>query len=407
MNLFRKHFGKKLARSGEFGTVTVKQPPAQPVGSVTVKEPPKQPVGSVTVKPPKPQGFGRVIMKSRKFGIDPKAIRQQNAKLVAQPSNAQKQAAIKPVTHVAGVEIPASLHGHFHAGQPVPYDHPAREDAAKFVTSVWRQNENEGRRMSEKLLGIGEGGKVLNPNVKPGYATVKSEMSFSKAYRKVKKIEPGGTSKVPAPPRQDSSASPMQESGRQIQQSLSGGLPEKTGLANVAQELGALFGKGEHKLQDSGINSLLGGTYALITPHRGDASEAQNKESHQRFNSDLKSMGYSPIAATGRWGGSVEPSYLVPNMTREHATQLGRRYGQMAVIHGQNGEHEEIATNGSYTPMGKGRGYVQAGPNEDHTEIMHPGGGSFRFRLNFGPPPEMNGHKHGVAPVGGIPKKVL
>ncbi len=214
MNAFRKKFGQKLQRAGEFGNVTVKPTPAQPTGSVTVKPTAPQPLGSVTVKPPKPQGFGRVIQKSRKFGIDPKAIRGQNAKLVAQPAKAA------PVTHVAGIQIPPELHQHFHSGQVVPHDHPAREHAAKFVTNVWRKDQNEGRRMSEKLLGIGEGGKVTNPNVKPGYATIKTE-----------KLEPG----------QKSPRFPTEEQGKAIQQGLSGGLPNKTGLDNVAQQGKALL----------------------------------------------------------------------------------------------------------------------------------------------------------------------
>lgn len=229
MNAFRKMFGKKLARSGEFGTVTVKPTAPQPIGSVTVKEPPKQPLGSVTVKPAptqpigsvkvkapaQPKGFGRVIQKSRKFGIDPAAIRSTNAASVAKPES---------VTHVAGVQIPDALKQHFQSGQPIPYNHPAREEAAKFVTNVWRRDENEGRRMSEKMLGIGEGGKVINPTVRPGYATIKSERAY--------KIEPGQTT----PPKM-----PSKEQGQAIQQGLSGGLPEKTGMENVAQEGRALL----------------------------------------------------------------------------------------------------------------------------------------------------------------------
>lgn len=231
MNVFRKKFGQKLQRAGEFGTVTVKPTAPQPTGSVTVKPAPTQPLGSVTVKPPKPQGFGRVIQKSRKFGIDPAAIRQANAKSIVKPKAAPAPA---PVTHVAGIQIPPSLHQHFQSGQAVPYDHPAREDAAKFVTNVWRKDQNEGRRMSQKLLGIGEGGKITDPNVKPGYSTIKME-----------KLEPGGTSKVLAPSGEGATENPMKERGRAIQQTLSGGLPEKTGLANVAQEFGSLFGKDE------------------------------------------------------------------------------------------------------------------------------------------------------------------
>lgn len=234
MNAFRKAFSKKLMRSGEFGTVTVKQPPAQPLGTVTVKEPPKQSLGTVTVKPPAaPKGFGKVIRKSRKFGIDPKAIKSANAKLAASIASKPAAPQAPPVTHVAGVEIPHEVKDHFHSGNVVPYDHPHREAAARFVTDVWRRNEGEGRRMSEKLLGIGEGGKQTSANVKPGYATIKGE--------------PG--SATPPPSNSSSGSSdlrfPSKEQGQSIQQSISGDLPNKTGLANVAQQFGALFGKAE------------------------------------------------------------------------------------------------------------------------------------------------------------------
>jgi hypothetical protein len=630
MNAFKKIFGKKLARSGEFGTVTVKPTatppvgsvtvkpaPKQPLGSVTMKEPPKQPLGSVTVKePPKPKGFGKVIQKSKKVGsaIVPKT---------------------PETTHVAGVQIPDSLKQHFLSGQPVPYNHPAREEAARFVTSVWRRDQNEGRRMSEKLLGIGEGGKVINPNVKPGYTTIKGELP-------AKKIEPGGTT----PPK-----FPTAEQGKAIQQSLSGGLPEKTGLDNVAQESKQLLaaigfgggkseatvndleksknvreqrkkvfgswktspnskqrakqmktlseyaekkygvkvrqakgkksssgkminkpdlttgylehignpdslahelahldmapekvamkqfqemmdkewgaqnvkygykqqarvkdeyestarenqirrqlglpahakgrvvkkpgfemaadrpdvqvarklpngkyiaggkevytpetaklfeeressnakyspdkgwvtkpsphtainlrGQGHHeearskaqayfrsKLKkrmaksDLAKNSehvsklLTNGRFAILTPHRSGAGEADNAAAHKSFLSDVASLGYSPLHAVGRWGGSTEPSYVVPGMSREHAIQLGKKYGQLAVIHGEHGQHEEIATHPSHKPMGIGAGHSEVtDPSGDHTEVRMPDGSSFKFRLNFPHPMAKN-----------------
>jgi len=113
--------------------------------------------------------------KSGKFGINPKAIGQSNAQSAGSPSFAAKVP-----THIAGIEIPMALHPHIQSGQPVPYDHPAREAAAKFVTQVWRKDQNEGRRISGKLLGVTE-----DEGVKPGFAT--------------KKIEPGETSQAPAP----------------------------------------------------------------------------------------------------------------------------------------------------------------------------------------------------------------
>lgn len=155
-------------------------------GQVTVKEPAKQNFGKVTVKEPPKKGFGKVIVKKElsfedikknalkpKVGISPQALKQQAAALP--PVKPAAAPAMPTATMVAGIAIPNEIHGHFHSGEVVPYDHPHRELAAKFVTDVWRRNKAEGARMSEKLLGIGEGGQKISPNNKPGYGTIKSE----------------------------------------------------------------------------------------------------------------------------------------------------------------------------------------------------------------------------------------
>jgi hypothetical protein len=198
---------------------------------------------------PKPKvktGFGKVILKHRTLVGKKVGISAQKAK----PAPAQK-APVAPATHVAGVAIPHELKQHFAAGNVIPHEHPLREKAAQFVTDVWRQNKNEGKRMSMKLLGIGEEGPE-HPNAKPGYATVKEERPLKTG---IKKLEPGGTNQVPAPPREDTKGPSLQEKGHQVQQAMSGGLPEKTGFANVAQELGSLFGKDEKKADAKSVSS--------------------------------------------------------------------------------------------------------------------------------------------------------
>ena len=183
---------------------------------------PKQNFGTVTVKePPKPKGFGRVIQKALpkgfKVGISPKDAKA--------PVNSPVR---KPETHVAGVEIPHSLKEHMAAGNVIPYDHPLRSEAAKFVTDVWRKNQHDGKRMSMKLLGTTD-----SSNVKPGKATVKDEIPMNKDG------EAGSATPLP-PPRL-----PSYDAGAAVQRANSGGLPNKEGWANVRQEIGALFGKAE------------------------------------------------------------------------------------------------------------------------------------------------------------------
>lgn len=137
------YFKKKLEKAKQFGSVTVKDPKPQGLGTVKVKE-------------AKPQPTGKVILKSEYF--------QRLAKNIGAPD----------ATIVAGLRVPQELHAHYLSGDIVPYDHPHRELAAKFVTDVWRKNKAEGARMSEKLLGIGEGGKPTSPNARPQYAIAKN-----------------------------------------------------------------------------------------------------------------------------------------------------------------------------------------------------------------------------------------
>jgi hypothetical protein len=63
------------------------------------------------------------------------------------------------LNHVASVPTPKELHPFISSGATIPYNHPHRELAAKFVTDVWRKNKPEGMRMSSKLLGVDEHGQ--------------------------------------------------------------------------------------------------------------------------------------------------------------------------------------------------------------------------------------------------------
>jgi len=119
------------------------------------------------------------VLKTPSHKDDLKEAKEQGVELKEYKQKLDKSATVKKphnldLTHVATVETPKELHPFISGGHPVPYDHPHRELAAKFVTDVWRKNKPEGKRMSEKLLGIGENGKV-NPAAKQGYSTVKAE----------------------------------------------------------------------------------------------------------------------------------------------------------------------------------------------------------------------------------------
>lgn len=146
-----------------------------------------------------------MLAKGHKFGISPQALKQQNAQLSGLKPKPKLPSA-PDVTHVSGVPIPPVLKQHFTQNTIVPSDHPLREHAAKFVTDVWRKNPEEGRRMSERMLGIGPGGK------------------------KIVKLEPGATKPLESP------HFPTKEQGEAVRQGLGISGEQKTGLANVAQE---------------------------------------------------------------------------------------------------------------------------------------------------------------------------
>lgn len=110
-----------------------------------------------------------------KIGVSPKALKQQSAQ--TQPVSQPKTSEYKPPTHISGVEIPHELHEHQGI---VPREHPHREIAAKFVGDVWKKNKLEGKRMSEKYLGVGENGKAQHTPTQQQYTTLKSEQPMSK-----------------------------------------------------------------------------------------------------------------------------------------------------------------------------------------------------------------------------------
>jgi hypothetical protein len=119
------------------------------------------------------EDIAKSVIGKQKVGISPAALKQKSAQLPPVKPMAPPPAPV--VNDVAGVALPKELREHFQSGKVVPYDHPHREIAAKFVADVWRKNRAEGARMSEKLLGIGEGGKLISQNAKPSYSTLKSE----------------------------------------------------------------------------------------------------------------------------------------------------------------------------------------------------------------------------------------
>lgn len=134
-------------------------PKSEPVEKAVKKINPKDPVLNYNKVAPK------AMDEDKKKNYEAKVI-QLISKIKEIKKSEKMEKAIQPsvpMHHdiVAGVKVPHELKSH---SAPVPYEHPHRELAVNFVTQVHRKNRAEGARMSEKYLGIGEGGKVTHAN---------------------------------------------------------------------------------------------------------------------------------------------------------------------------------------------------------------------------------------------------
>lgn len=138
-----------------------------------------------------------------------------------------------------------------------------------------------------------------------------------------------------------------------------------------------------HQL-DHGLHEMLGGTFGLISAHRSTSTPEMNEASSRSLESELKQSGYQYHPVVGKWGGSTENSFLVRGIPREHLTSLGQKYGQQAVIHGENGQHEEIGTHPEYQGGMKGTGFSLAPHAHDNYSEIDTPRGKVRFGLNFG-----------------------
>jgi hypothetical protein len=83
-------------------------------------------------------------------------------------------------------------------------------------------------------------------------------------------------------------------------------------------------------------------TVGILTAQnpQGDDFTNQQKDRHQNNNfnqqlfQDLKNSNYGPIRVQGKYGGNKERSFLVPNIQRDEAIALARKYSQESVIWG-------------------------------------------------------------------------
>jgi len=92
---------------------------------------------------------------------------------------------------------------------------------------------------------------------------------------------------------------------------------------------------------------------AMFTPDNVKAPEVMSPEFQamspdQRYalaEQELARAGYRYEKVDGKYG-TRERSLVVHNMPLQHAMDMGRRYGQESVVHGENGKHKMVYTNG-------------------------------------------------------------
>lgn len=87
----------------------------------------------------------------------------------------------------------------------------------------------------------------------------------------------------------------------------------------------------------------VGEGFALLSAGRSENSSAENSKNHGLLRQDIRSGGFGYIQTVGHWtetldDGTKEPveemSIFVPKMPPEEALKLGEKYGQEAVIYG-------------------------------------------------------------------------
>lgn len=102
-----------------------------------------------------------------------------------------------------------------------------------------------------------------------------------------------------------------------------------------------------------------GGSFGIISAYQS-GSKRQNQERHGELMRDLQRLGLRPIPLRGSWEGVTEKSVLVPRIDPKDLFELGRRYGQDAVIH-----KSRDGVLGMYHTKGEPRAEIAVDPKGD------------------------------------------
>lgn len=133
-------------------------------------------------------------------------------------------------------------------------------------------------------------------------------------------------------------------------------------------------------------------THPAVTAHKpvailsGENPRFKGEASgNEALRADLDAMQLPYENVLGHYG-SPEPSVIVHGISKDAAMQLGKKYGQESIIHGQDGRHKLIYTNGPNEGLAHhGTGTHEAwtkeqGPPEDYWTQLPSG---HYFRLHF------------------------
>jgi hypothetical protein len=103
-----------------------------------------------------------------------------------------------------------------------------------------------------------------------------------------------------------------------------------------------------------------GGTFGIVSAYQSGSSKKKNQERHGELMADLQRLGYRPVPLRGSWEGVTEKSMLIPNIRPEQLFDLGRTYGQDAVIH-----KSKDGVLGMYHTKGPPKAQIAVDPKSD------------------------------------------
>ena len=136
------------------------------------------------------------------------------------------------------------------------------------------------------------------------------------------------------------------------------------------------------------IENVLGHQhFAVISAWKTDATISVNLAQGLRLREELTSMARNGIHFTkckGKYGGSVEPSYLITgDFDDKRILEMGSRYKQESVMLGHNGSIRLRFMDGRPDAVATGWKLVGPEATDDFTEVTLASGKQVRFTVVF------------------------